>query len=287
MMSCCGSTKTISFSCRSRTIQGITPTSSNRAARPTPRIKQARDDHQGLGQVHPVGAGVAAAERATPRPALAPELRADLEREPPGGAVIPAHRRWVVLALGPPQPQPPGPRQPLDQGRLLLAEHEPARPHRVDPAATGRGAITRRRDGVRRFQQGQDVLILGVVLRLRRRRRVPPGFQRPPVAAGATLPPCQVDDHLVLVQGRRHVEDVDQEPLGVAVDRLGPGHPPELSLLTPAAPGRGRAAPRLAVLPRTARPRGLGQPWGSGPRTARARPPAARPGWSPTAAAGR
>ena len=40
MMSCCGSTKTISFSWRSRTIQGITPTSSNRAARPTPRISR-------------------------------------------------------------------------------------------------------------------------------------------------------------------------------------------------------------------------------------------------------
>ena len=143
------------------------------------------------------------------------------------------------------------------------------RPRRHWPAAP----ITRRRDGVRRFQQGQDVLILGVVLRLRRRRRVPPGFQRPPVAAGATLPPCQVDDHLVLVQGRRHVEDVDQEPLGVAVDRLGPGHPPELSLLTPAAPGRGRAAPRLAVLPRTARPRAWGSAWGSGPG-----PPGPAPG---------
>ena len=46
MMSCCGSAKTISFSCRSRTIQGMTPTSSNRAARPTPEDHQAGDEHQ-------------------------------------------------------------------------------------------------------------------------------------------------------------------------------------------------------------------------------------------------
>ena len=101
--------------------------------------QQARQEDQGLGEVHAV---VAAAERAPPGPALAAELGADVQREPPGLAVVPAHRRRIFLALGAPQPEPAGPRQPLHQGRLVLAQHEPAR---APQCPLGRGPRRRRR----------------------------------------------------------------------------------------------------------------------------------------------
>ena len=60
------------------------------------------------GSARSIRSARASLRRSEPRHAqrLPPELRADVEREPPGRAVIPAHRRRVVLALGPPQPQP-------------------------------------------------------------------------------------------------------------------------------------------------------------------------------------
>src|SRR5208337_2137524 len=60
------------------------------------------------------------------------------------------------------------------------------------------------------------------ILDVRRAGGVPPGTQGPPLTGGLTLTPRQVDDHLVVVLGGRNIQNVDQEPLGIAVDRLGP-----------------------------------------------------------------
>ena len=61
---------------------------------------------------------------------LAEELGigADLQRKPPGLAVIPAHRRRILLPLSAAKPQPVGPSQPLHQRSLVFAEHESAHP---------------------------------------------------------------------------------------------------------------------------------------------------------------
>ena len=49
-----------------------------------------------------------------------------------------------------------------------------------------------------------------------------PGPQRPPLTCCFALATSQVYHHLILCQGGRHIENVHQEPLGVAIDCLGP-----------------------------------------------------------------
>ena len=102
----------------------MTPRSSNRAARPTPKHKQAGQEHQGLGQVHPV---LTAAQATAPRPSACRRARCGYPgRNRQGWPSSQPHRRWIVFTLGPPQPQPARLGKPFDQPCLVLAKHEAA-----------------------------------------------------------------------------------------------------------------------------------------------------------------
>ena len=98
------------------------------------------------------------------------------------------------------------------------------------------------------IQQGQDQAVLGVVLDVRGPRRVVPGPQRAPLAGRLALAAGQVDDDLVLRQRGGDVQDVDQQPLAVAVDGLGPSR-------AGPAPRPGAGSGRLGLGP--AVPRGM------------------------------
>ena len=115
-------------------------------------------------------------------------------------------------------------------------------------------------------EQGQEQAVLGVVLDVGGAGSVPPGAKRPPLAGRLALAAGQVDDHLVVRLRGRHVQHVDQQPLGVAIDRLG--------ARAAAWPGMGRTLPR----PATRRSRGAGRSPGAlaGLAGSRRRAPMAR-----------
>ena len=94
------------------------------------------------------------------------------------------------------------------------------------PALEPGGGIHRvRRGALSLIEQSQDQTILGVVLDVGGVRGVIPGPQRSPLAGRLALAAGQVDDHLVLRQRGGDVENVDQQPLGVAIDGLGRAGP--------------------------------------------------------------
>ena len=107
------------------------------------------------------------------------------------------------------------------------------------------------------------------------------GFKGPQSPAGPALAAGQVDDHLVLVEGRRDVEDVDQQAASCSGPPAwpGPGRAPDAAGTSPAtgpkpvdpwdeaAPDRGGAGPCGkwdALEGRGHAGRGRG-PWGPGP----------------------
>src|SRR5437016_124701 len=72
------------------------------------------------------------------------------------------------------------------------------------------------------IEQSQDQTVLRVVLDVGGVRGVIPRPERSPLASRLALAACQIDDHLVLRQRGSNIEYVDQQPLGVPIDGLGP-----------------------------------------------------------------
>src|SRR5262245_37414795 len=71
------------------------------------------------------------------------------------------------------------------------------------------------------IEQRQDQAILRVVLNVGGMRGVISGSDGPTLAGRFTLPPRQIDDHLVLRERSGNIEHVDQQPFGVPIDGLG------------------------------------------------------------------
>ena len=130
----------------------------------------------------------------------------------------------VVLAVGPPEPEPAGPGQPLDDGRLGVGpEDEPADPGgspRPLPPPAGAEAGC----GLGVDQVGEEVAVLGVVADDREVGACHQGLSGAPIAVGPAGPAGEVDDDLIGRERGGDVEDVGQEPLGLLLlHRGGPG----------------------------------------------------------------
>ena len=273
----------------------MTPRSSNRAARPTPRTRRPGKRTNGSARSMRFSPRRRPPRQAHRLPPSSVRISRQNRQGWPsshrmvGGSSSPSVRRRrsrPVLASRSTSPAWSLRRMNRRVPRSSLGT-APGRAGRCRPAAGSRAvAGTRCRAGGPRVhggsmmglvEQGQEQAVFGIILDVSGAGSIPPGAKRPPLAGRLALAASQVDDHLVMRLRGRDIQHVDQQPLGVAVDRLGAGRrligarPNLASARDPPIAGSGR---RPGALPRRRHTRpDLGSeedaPWDLRPRGTR------------------